>query len=168
VVLSFVGLLVIVVLGLALLAGIVLIVRAKRGGLPFPSCGACRYDLSGTIGSETRCPECGAAFAEAGIVPPHGGPANRRLMWAGIALVIAALGCLGSGVTTSMMSYRAAVARQQALIQARQAAQAQQAAVAAAEARAAEAKQRAEEAAERAAAGAEASAPSDPPSPGDR
>lgn len=58
-----------------------LVVRGFRGGSAFPSCGRCGYDVTGTIGSATRYPECGSPFAEVGIDRPRG--RHRRLMTAG-------------------------------------------------------------------------------------
>ena len=39
--------------------------RASRRG--HPACGQCGYDVTGSIGTAVRCPECGAAFAEVGL-----------------------------------------------------------------------------------------------------
>jgi hypothetical protein len=35
----------------------------------YPSCGRCGYDLSGSLGRTTLCPECGSPFALGGIRP---------------------------------------------------------------------------------------------------
>ena len=87
--------------------GIWLIVRGFRGGPAFPSCGKCGYDVTGTIGSATRCPECGTQFAEAGIIKPRG--KQRPLMTiGGLVLIVAAVGCLG----TSMSMFGAMGTRQ--------------------------------------------------------
>lgn len=88
-----VGLLIFILIPLA--AGITLLLLARRGGLGYPACGQCGYDVSGSVGSVTRCPECGAAFTEAGIMPP-----TRRdrpfMRTAGLLLIILSIGCFGS------------------------------------------------------------------------
>ena len=66
---------------LPLVAGILLVGLSRRG-LGYPACGGCKYDLSGSIGVATRCPECGADFANVGIVPPKG-RRNRIMVWTG-------------------------------------------------------------------------------------
>ena len=47
-------------------------IRQRRNAPGHPACGACNYDVTGIIGSAMRCPECGAEFAQVGIVPPKG------------------------------------------------------------------------------------------------
>jgi len=81
---------------LALLTSAVLLIVFSRGkGKSYPSCGKCGYDVSGSVGSVTRCPECGLEFTEAGIIPP-GGKRNPIMLLGGIALLVLALGCFGS------------------------------------------------------------------------
>ena len=100
-----------------IVAGVWLFVRGLRGGSGFPSCGKCGYDLSASLGSVARCPECGSAFAEVGINKP--GPRKRPiLLVAGGALVVIATGCLGTGLTMTMTNNaraRATVAQAQAV-----------------------------------------------------
>jgi hypothetical protein len=86
--------------------------RGLRGGPDFPSCGKCRYDVTGSIGSATRCPECGAPFAEVGILRPRGRH-RPLLVLGGLVLVVAAVGCLGTSLS-GLMAWRAQQARSQA------------------------------------------------------
>ena len=104
-------------------AGILLVGLSRRGGLGFPACGRCGYDLSGSIGVATRCPECGGDFANVGIVPPKG-RRNRIMVWAGAALIVIPLTCAGVGLASAFVAYQQAA-------QARSAAVQQQAAIAA-------------------------------------
>ena len=69
--------------------GVVLIVKSRRAGLPYPACGKCTYDLTGSIHHAERCPECGCAFADVPIRYPS---AQRRPMMivAGLALIACA------------------------------------------------------------------------------
>ncbi len=78
-------------------AGVWLLASGLRGPSVCPSCGRCGYDLSASIGSVARCPECGSAFAEVGIHRP--GPRQRPiLLAAGAALMITAVCSLGIGL----------------------------------------------------------------------
>ncbi len=131
-----------------LVCGVVLIVLSRRRGPSFPSCGQCGYDLSGTIGSAARCPECGVDFAEAGIVP-SGGPRRTGMFVTGIVMSMIAIGCMGTGAVSSVISYkRAQAARQQAIMQMQRAMQLQLQAVEQAQVAAEEARLAAELAAE--------------------
>lgn len=121
---SIIGLLIPLLLTvLPIVVGIIMIVVARRHRRAYPSCGACRYDLSGSIGTAIRCPECGAAFADVGVLPPSRMTDRRPLFVTGIILVVFPLLCGGSGVIVSYISYvdaqqaraRAATAQQQAL-----------------------------------------------------
>ncbi len=105
---------------LPLSVGTWLALRGLRGGPDFPSCGKCRYDVTGSIGSATRCPECGSPFAEVGIVRPRG--RHRPLLTiGGLILVVSAVGCLGTSLSR-LMAWKAQQARQAALISAQAAA----------------------------------------------
>lgn len=87
-------------------AGVVLISRSRRGGAPYPTCGRCAYDLSGSIGATIRCPECGSAFAEVGIVPPRR-QRKPAMLWSGVGLLVVA--CIFSvGTMGAIMAVRAA------------------------------------------------------------
>jgi hypothetical protein len=109
---------------LPLIAGAWLIVASRKKGLGFPACGGCQYDLSGTIGAATRCPECGAEFAVVGILAP-GGARNRKLLWSGIVVLMIPITCTGFlALSRFAASQRAAQARVNAVV-----AQQQQAAV---------------------------------------
>src|SRR5688572_21555823 len=88
------GILILLVLIAAPVVGIILILTSRRGGLGYPACGSCNYDLSGTIGKGTRCPECGTDIAVAGIVPPKGRRDVGRT-WVGVAFVVVPLTCAG-------------------------------------------------------------------------
>jgi len=84
---SFLFIIVIILLPIAaLVTGVTLVVLSGRRGAPYPVCGACKYDLTGTIGVGTRCPECGSDFAVAGIIPPSG-RRNPGMLIAGLALI---------------------------------------------------------------------------------
>ncbi|MHC4990684.1 MAG: hypothetical protein ACYTGC_06850 [Planctomycetota bacterium] len=114
------------ILAATLLAmGIIAVAVALRGGRPYPSCGRCGYDLSGSIGQATRCPECGNEFAAVGILPPRRHPRAAGLVAGGLVMMLLALGCLGSGTLSFRVQQRARIARQQALAAAAAAAAAQ-------------------------------------------
>ncbi len=101
---------------LPLAAGILLVGLSRRGGLGYPACGGCKYDLSGSIGVATRCPECGADFANVGIVPPKG-RRNRIMVWTGVVLIVVPLTCVGMSVATVLLSLPRAVPAQQSVAQ---------------------------------------------------
>ena len=89
---------VVVVVPLSLLGvGIWLVLRELRGGAAFPACGKCGYDVTGSIGSAIRCPECGCAFAEVGIHKPSGRH-RPALIVVSVVLIVASVGCLGTGI----------------------------------------------------------------------
>jgi hypothetical protein len=79
-----------------LIAGMYLIIASRRsgGGRTYPACGACGYDLSGSVGSVPRCPECGADFKVVGITPPSG-RRSKPMLITGILLLILPLTCAG-------------------------------------------------------------------------
>lgn len=95
------------------LAGCGIVVASTRKRRPFASCGKCGYDVTATVGSSPRCPECGAQFTEVGVRPPE--RVRGAMLAAGLAIVLGG-GCLGAGALSSIVAYReAAIARQQAL-----------------------------------------------------
>lgn len=122
-------LVIIALMGFPVVAGIILIIASRGRGLGYPACGVCKYDLSATIGAASRCPECGAEFAQVGILPPRG---RRKplLLWAGILLLMAPSSCVGIGLLR-FSQQRMSQARQ-ATIAAQQAAAGAQAASASA------------------------------------
>jgi hypothetical protein len=73
------GILVLLMFVGCIAGGTILLITSRRRGLGYPACGACHYNLSGTIGSGTRCPECGADIADAGIVPSRGRRSRLRM-----------------------------------------------------------------------------------------
>jgi hypothetical protein len=103
---------------LPLVVGTWLTWRGLRGGPDFPSCGKCRYDVTGSIGTATRCPECGSPFAEVGIVKPRGRQ-RPLLVFGGLVLVVAAVGCLGTSLS-GLMAWKAQLARSQAALRSAQ------------------------------------------------
>ena len=125
---SMLGMLLLAMLVLVpIVLGVAMLINSRRGGLGYPACGQCKYNLSASIGKTDRCPECGSAFATAGILPPRG-PRRRLMAWTGAALIALPLMCGGFGSVLSMVSgYRA----QSAVRQQQAAAAAQQAAIAA-------------------------------------
>ena len=54
--------LIIIVLLVPIGLGVTLLILSGRGRRPFAACGGCGYDVSGSVGSVTRCPECGLNF----------------------------------------------------------------------------------------------------------
>lgn len=111
----------VLVIAVIAVAGVILIVFSRRGRRPYPSCGKCRYDVSGSIGTVDRCPECGQAFAEVGIMAPGGGKRAMALGATGVVLVVIAVGCMGTSIVATMYQ-RAENARMQAQFQAQVAA----------------------------------------------
>jgi len=88
-----------------LLAGLALILSSRRGGLGFPACGSCHYNLTATAGRSTTCPECGADILQVGIIPPRG-QRNGRLLWSGVGLIVLALTCVGGGTAMILINHR--------------------------------------------------------------
>jgi hypothetical protein len=83
-------LLVIIGVAVPLVAGAVVMILGLRRGPTTARCGRCRYDVSASVGGGSdRCPECGALFVEAGIIPPR----RRRpaLVVIGAAMLLLAL-----------------------------------------------------------------------------
>ena len=112
------------ILLIPLVLGIILIVKSKPRGRSYPACGRCHYDLSGSVGVAARCPECGADFLEAGIIPP-GGRRNPTMVGVGIVLLLIPITCAGTLAVTATMAYqRRSVANQRAAMAAQAAAQA--------------------------------------------
>jgi hypothetical protein len=97
-------------LGAPIVAGIVLIIVSRRRATPFPQCGKCGYNVSASIGTTTRCPECGGEFGVVGIKPTivRGNPAT---LWLGIAMVALPMMCVGTGLAYSLAARSAAQAR---------------------------------------------------------
>lgn len=91
------GFLILLLLFLALpvITGAVLVFTSRRGGLGYPACGQCRYNVSATVGTAARCPECGAELAQVGVMPPKG-RRNPLMFWLGLALFLLPLTCFGS------------------------------------------------------------------------
>ncbi len=78
-----------------LVGGIVLIVKSRRRGSEFPTCGSCGYDLTGSTAATDLCPECGGNFNIVGITPPHRGGGRRIMLVIGIVLLVLPLTCGG-------------------------------------------------------------------------
>ncbi len=91
---ALVGLLFLIMMVVPLVGGVLLIVFSRRRGPDHPACGKCGYNVHASIGSVTRCPECGADFGQAGITPPRG-KRNPFMIAAGVALIVLSVGCLG-------------------------------------------------------------------------
>ncbi len=94
---ALVGLMFLIMMVVALAGGVLLIVFSRRRGPDHPACGKCGYNVQASIGSVTRCPECGADFGQAGITPPRAKRTrNPFMIAAGVALIVLSVGCLGS------------------------------------------------------------------------
>ena len=110
------------------IVGAVIIGLSWKKVRSFPACGHCGYDVTGSVGKVSRCPECGRLFTEAGIVPPR--PKRRApLIFAAAVFLVLVVAGVGS-VLSFRMAARARVAEAQAaraaaLARAAQAAQAQ-------------------------------------------
>ncbi len=92
-------LLVLIMMLVPLAGGVMLIVFSRRRRPAHPACGNCGYNVHGSIGSVTRCPECGADFGQAGITPPRGNrKRNPFMITAGVVLIVFSLGCLGTSL----------------------------------------------------------------------
>lgn len=103
-----------------LVAGGLLIAYSRKRGEKYPSCGGCGYDVTGTVGAATRCPECGQHFVAVGIVPP-GGRRNKVMMWIGVAVLFIPVTCVGFGMVLSVFSaQRMAASQKQAAVLAQQ------------------------------------------------
>jgi hypothetical protein len=48
---------------------ILMVVSRGKRRQPFPSCGSCGYDLTGSLGETATCPECGSSLEAVGILP---------------------------------------------------------------------------------------------------
>ncbi len=111
-----VSFMIIIVLAAPLVAVIAMLIWwRKNRAATFPACGKCGYDVSGSVGSVTRCPECGSEFTEAGIVPPRR-RSVRIAFWVTAAVIVLLVSFIG--FTMTYAGYRSAVAqRQRALAQ---------------------------------------------------
>ena len=89
---SVFGILVIII---PLISGVLLIVFSKGKAKSYPACGKCGYDVSGSVGAVSRCPECGLDFTVAGI-NPAGDKRNPLMLTSGIILLVLSLGCFSS------------------------------------------------------------------------
>ncbi len=90
---------------------VTLAVRARWKRRGYPSCGRCGYDVSRTVGVVARCPECGSAFTEVGIVPPH---RRRKPRPALLAWIVATLLLVTAVLATTLLHHRATIAEARA------------------------------------------------------
>lgn len=103
--------------------GVMLVVRSRRRGSvhEYPACGKCGYDVTATVGGTGRCPECGSALIEVGVLAPRGKAGRDRLMlWMGIGMLVLVAGCVGTTIVNGLvmtyhMQRRVAAAQQQAV-----------------------------------------------------
>ncbi len=110
-----VGFVLLFLLGIPLAIGVVLLVRSRPRGPGYPACGKCGYDVSGSVGSVTRCPECGSFFTEVGILPPRP-RRNPVMLTVGALLIVVVVGCLGTSFSLQLAARaRAEAARAQAI-----------------------------------------------------
>jgi large subunit ribosomal protein L7/L12 len=86
----------------ALVFGIVLLVKSRRKSFSYPACGGCHYDLSASVGTATRCPECGKEFTGVGILAPNQKKRSGAMLAWGIVLCLVGVSplplCCGMGV----------------------------------------------------------------------
>ena len=96
---------------LGVVGGVALAVRARWKRREYPSCGRCGYDVSRTVGVVARCPECGAAFTEVGIVPPRrrSKPRPALLAWS-----VATLLLVTAVLAATLLHHRATIAEARA------------------------------------------------------
>jgi hypothetical protein len=80
------------VLGL-IIVGLSLMFADRKRRPPHPTCGACAYDLSGSLGETTTCPECGSPFAVAGVQPAGTGQRSVRFL-VGVGLLLAGVAAI--------------------------------------------------------------------------
>jgi hypothetical protein len=70
-----------------IIVGATLLLRARHGGKGYPACGACGYNLTGTLhASRMTCPECGGELGDVGVLPAQSRN-NPRWMWLGVAVL---------------------------------------------------------------------------------
>ena len=86
---------------LMLAFGFILTLRSKKHGLGYPACGGCSYDLTGSMGSATRCPECGASLADVGVLPAQTSR-SKGMFLVGVLLMILPVSCAGFMVLALM------------------------------------------------------------------
>lgn len=108
---------ILVLLGIGpLIAGIALILTARTRGKGHPACGRCGYDVTGSIGTVNRCPECGGTFTEVGVLPA-GARRSRPMFWGGVMLLLFPLLNFGLFLgIPAVLSYRQLTANQQAVV----------------------------------------------------
>ncbi len=83
-------------LGIFLAIGVLLLLRSRPRGPGHPACGKCGYDVGGSVGTVTRCPECGSPFMEVGILPPRG-KRNSIMLASGIVIIVFVVGAVAGG-----------------------------------------------------------------------
>ncbi len=101
-------------LGIFLAIGVLLLLRSRPRGPGHPACGKCGYDVSGSVGSVTRCPECGSFFTEVGILPPRPRRKPVVMLTVGALLIVVVVGCLGTSFSFQLAA-RAEAQRAQSL-----------------------------------------------------
>ena len=93
-ILAILGLLFMLFILAMFVGGIVLIVKSRKRGSEFPTCGGCGYDLTGSTAATDLCPECGGQFTVVGIISPKS-ERKTGLLVIGIVLLILPLTCGG-------------------------------------------------------------------------
>jgi hypothetical protein len=74
--------------------GLTLMFADRKRRPPHATCGACAYNLTGSLGATTTCPECGSPFETAGVQPAGTGQRSVRflvgvgLLLAGVAVIL--------------------------------------------------------------------------------
>ena len=123
-ILAILGLLFMLFILAMFVGGIVLIVKSRKRGSEFPTCGGCGYDLTGSTAATDLCPECGGQFTVVGIISPKS-ERKTGLLVIGIVLLILPLTCGGlltfalvAGLTAGRRAGQQVItARQQFMIQ---------------------------------------------------
>jgi hypothetical protein len=98
------------------IVGIVFLVKGcrRRGGLGFPACGNCQYDVTATLGTSLTCPECGNDLRASGVQAPDG-KRSVGFIVTGALLLLLGLGCMTPllvGITLPAVAKARTIAQQ--------------------------------------------------------
>jgi len=98
-----IGIVVVMVLILAIPAAALLIMMKRAPVRNHPACGACGYDVTGSIARVDRCPECGGLFTEVGVLAAHSRPRSTHRVVIVMVATLAALTitCISGSLLTA-------------------------------------------------------------------